>query len=174
MLSNTMAPWSERIKAKLGRKKPLTSPPSKASSTSTIPHVSTVVDPTASSPSLPERLWNQAYDQARAGDSSIVDTYEKILFRPIKHRKSRPSGPLVAAEQDRTGPRETMDTDASAGSGRAAQNRKGSQSETRDGSRHSSRHDCKSGCGQGNLGGAGSGSRLGWCVPCVRGWYYYH
>lgn len=74
-----MASLKEKIKAKLGRKKPTTPLPSEASSTSATPHASAVPDPAASPSSLPERLWNQAYDQAKALDSSTVDAYETIL-----------------------------------------------------------------------------------------------
>jgi hypothetical protein len=97
-----MAPWSERLKAKLGRKKPVTSPPSKASSTSTIPHASTVLEPTASSPSLTERLWNHAYDQAKAGDPSIVNTYETILSARLnpKNADSANSADLASQQNE--------------------------------------------------------------------------
>ena len=98
-LSDTMAPWTERLKAKLGRKNPLTYSLSKASSTSTIPHGSTVLDPTASSPSLPERLWNQSYDQAKASDSSIVDTYETILSTRLSQKDADPTD--LASQQNK-------------------------------------------------------------------------
>jgi N-terminal domain of NWD NACHT-NTPase len=94
-----MAPWTERVKAKLGRKKPSTSPLGKASSASTIPHTSAAPDPAVSSPSLPERLWNQAYDQAKAGDSSTVDTYETILSARLSQKHADPADPADLSSQ---------------------------------------------------------------------------
>ncbi|ERF68387.1 hypothetical protein EPUS_06803 [Endocarpon pusillum Z07020] len=93
-----MAPWTERLRAKLGRKKPLTAPLGEASSTSTVPHASAALDPAASQPSLPERLWNQAYDQAKAGDLSIVDTYERILSAQLSQKNADPAD--LASQQN--------------------------------------------------------------------------
>jgi hypothetical protein len=74
-----MAPWTKRLKATLGRKKPPTSPLGEAWSTSITPHALATPDPTAPPPGSPEQLWNQAYDQAKTTDSDTVDIYEKIL-----------------------------------------------------------------------------------------------
>lgn len=93
-----MASWTDRFKAKLGRKKPLTPPLGEASSTSTIPHASAAPDPAASSPGLPERLWNQAYDQAKAGDASIVDTYERIISARLSQNNADPAD--LASQQN--------------------------------------------------------------------------
>jgi hypothetical protein len=85
-----MASWAERFKAKLGRKKPPTSPLSEASSTSITPNAPTTPDPTAPLPSLPEQLWNQAYDQAKTFDLSTVDTYEEILSARLSQKDADP------------------------------------------------------------------------------------
>src|SRR4051812_46141511 len=96
-----MAPWGERLKAKLGRKKPSTSSPSETSATSTIQHASTAHDPALSSPSLlPERLWNQAYDQAKLGEPNIVDTYETILSARLSPKNADPAPPDLSSQQN--------------------------------------------------------------------------
>ncbi|KAF2183979.1 NACHT-domain-containing protein, partial [Zopfia rhizophila CBS 207.26] len=93
-----MAAWTERFKAKLGRKKPPTSPPGKASSASITPHAPATPDPASSPPSLPERLWNQAYDQAKAGDSRTVDIYEKILSARLSQKDADPADTSHSAD----------------------------------------------------------------------------
>lgn len=91
-----MAPWPERYKA-LGRRKSLKLLLSKTLSTSTILHAPT---PTASPPSLPERLWNEAYDQAKAGDSNIVDTYETILSARLSQKIAEPVADLASQHNE--------------------------------------------------------------------------
>lgn len=93
-----MAAWTERFKAKLGRKKP-PAPPGEASSTSITLHAPASPDPAASSPSLPERLWNQAYGQAKAGHSSTVDIYEKILSARLSQKDADPADSSDLASQ---------------------------------------------------------------------------
>jgi hypothetical protein len=83
-----MAPWTERLKAKLGE----------ASSTSITPHAPATPDPGAPPPSLPEQLWNQAYDQVKTGDSSTVDTYEKILSARLSQKDADPADSSHSAD----------------------------------------------------------------------------
>ena len=40
-------------------------------------------------PSLPERLWDRAYDELKAKESKLVATYEKILSRELKKKVIR-------------------------------------------------------------------------------------
>lgn len=93
-----MAPWTERFKATFGRRKPSTSRLGEASSTSTTPRASAATDLTAPSPSLPERLWNQAYEQAKAADLNTVDTYETILSSRLSHGDADPTD--LASQQN--------------------------------------------------------------------------
>lgn len=93
-----MAPWTERLKAKLGGKKSPTSPLGEASSTSITPHAPATPDPAAPPPSLPEQLWNQAYDQVKTGDSSTVDTYEKILSARLSQKDEDPADSSHSAD----------------------------------------------------------------------------
>jgi hypothetical protein len=77
----------ERLKAKLGRKDPPASPPVETSATSITPHAQTAPDPAPSPPTtIQERLWNQAYDQAKTTDSNTVDAYEKILSAQLSRQ----------------------------------------------------------------------------------------
>ncbi|KAF2804417.1 NACHT-domain-containing protein, partial [Mytilinidion resinicola] len=93
-----MASLKEKIKAKLGRKKLATPPVSEASSTSATPHASAVPDPAASPSGLPERLWNQAYDQANAVDSSTVNAYETILSARLIWKDADPADSSQTAD----------------------------------------------------------------------------
>lgn len=55
-------------------------------------------DATASSPNLPEQLWNKAYDQLKQKEPKLVDAYEIILsqtlsgdspgYQPLQHKNS--------------------------------------------------------------------------------------
>lgn len=77
----------ERFKAKLARKPAKTPGPSERSAedspAKTTPHAEPYTKPghntSGATASIPERLWNRAYDQAKESDASIVDAYEKIL-----------------------------------------------------------------------------------------------
>ncbi|KAF2809484.1 NACHT-domain-containing protein [Mytilinidion resinicola] len=93
-----MASLKEKIKAKLGRKKPATPPLGEASSTSVTPHASVVLNPATSPPSLPERLWNQAYDQANAFDPNTVAAYETILSARLIRKDADPADSLQTAD----------------------------------------------------------------------------
>jgi hypothetical protein len=81
-----MASLKERFKAKLGRrprKTTSTEKPGTDSPASTTPHSETAtktnIDRPTRTESIPERLWNRAYDQARESDAGVVDAYERIL-----------------------------------------------------------------------------------------------
>lgn len=76
-----------RFKAKLGRRFSRTSGSAEESAdvppTAITPHVTTITEPwpatLTSTISIPERLWNRAYEQAKEFDTGTVDAYEKIL-----------------------------------------------------------------------------------------------
>jgi hypothetical protein len=74
-----MVSFKEHFKAKLRRKDAPTAPRAGASLTVVTPHAQAAPDSVACPPSIPERLWNRAYEHAKANDSSTVDAYEKIL-----------------------------------------------------------------------------------------------
>lgn len=93
-----MVSLKERLKAKLGRKAPPTVPRVEASSTATTLYARATPDPATSPPSLPERLWNRVYDQAKAGNSSIVDAYEKILSARLSEQDVDASEPPYSAD----------------------------------------------------------------------------
>jgi hypothetical protein len=44
-------------------------------------------------------LWNQAYDQTKAGNSSIVNTYETILSARLHQKSADPTDPADPASQ---------------------------------------------------------------------------
>lgn len=90
--------WKDRLKAKLGKKDPPTSPRVEASLTSVTPHAQAATDPVMSPPNLPVRLWNQAYDQAKTSDSSTVDAYEKILSARLSEQDVDASPPTHSAD----------------------------------------------------------------------------
>lgn len=54
----------------------------------TAPHASDASDRAASPYSLRERLWNDAYDQARIEDSETVEGYEKILSAQLRQEEA--------------------------------------------------------------------------------------
>lgn len=93
-----MVSLKERLKAKLGRKTPLTAPRVQASPTATTPYARATPNPATFPPSLPERLWNRAYDQAKAGNSSIVDAYEKILSARLSEQDADALEPPYSAD----------------------------------------------------------------------------
>ncbi|KAH6988601.1 hypothetical protein EDB80DRAFT_172177 [Ilyonectria destructans] len=77
-----MAPrWFEKVESKA--KRLLQAPPSPPSPSPTpqptpSPPISTDSN-TSPLPSLQERLWNQAYDELKAGEPKLVEAYERIL-----------------------------------------------------------------------------------------------
>jgi hypothetical protein len=76
----------KRLKARFGKNDPPTPPRVEALPTSTTPHAQAAPDPATFPPSLPARLWNQAYDQAKTSDSGTVDAYEKILSAQLNEQ----------------------------------------------------------------------------------------
>ncbi|KAF7505723.1 hypothetical protein GJ744_000489 [Endocarpon pusillum] len=93
-------PWKDRLKARFGKKEPPTSSHVEAPPTST-PHARTAPDPATSLPSLPARLWNQAYDQAKTGDPGTVDAYEKILTIQLSEKDApAPHSADLASQQN--------------------------------------------------------------------------
>ncbi|KAH7108857.1 hypothetical protein B0J11DRAFT_390279, partial [Dendryphion nanum] len=48
--------------------------------------------------SLPARLWNQAYEQAKRSDSSTIETYEKILSARLSEQDADVSSPPQPAD----------------------------------------------------------------------------
>jgi hypothetical protein len=89
-----MVSLTERLKVKLGRKAP--KPPDDQARPASIAFKSQPPagpDSTKPPTSLPERLWNQAYDQAKAGNSSTVTVYEKILSARLREQDASVSGP---------------------------------------------------------------------------------
>ncbi|KAH6977632.1 hypothetical protein EDB80DRAFT_264764 [Ilyonectria destructans] len=71
-----MAPrWFEKVESKAKRLLP--APPSPPQPTPS-PPISTDSN-TSPLPSLQERLWNQAYDELKAGEPKLVEAYERIL-----------------------------------------------------------------------------------------------
>jgi N-terminal domain of NWD NACHT-NTPase len=93
-----MVSLKERLKARLSRKAPPTAPRVEASPTATTSHARATPDPATSPPSLPERLWNRAYDQAKAGNSNAVDAYEKILSARLSEQDADASDALDSAD----------------------------------------------------------------------------
>lgn len=84
----TMVSLTERLKVKLGRKAP-PKPPNDQARPASIPSKSQPParpDSTKSPTSLPERLWNQAYEQVKAGNLSTVSVYEKILSARLREQ----------------------------------------------------------------------------------------
>jgi hypothetical protein len=90
--------WKDRLKAKFSRKDLPTSPRVEALPTSITPHARAAPDPATSPLSLPARLWNQAYDQAKTSDSSTVDAYEKILSARLSEQDGDASNPPHSAD----------------------------------------------------------------------------
>ncbi|KAH7111793.1 hypothetical protein B0J11DRAFT_447333, partial [Dendryphion nanum] len=84
--------WKDRLKAKLGKKNLPTSSPTAAPPTSITSHARAVPDPARSPSSLPARLWNRAYDQAKTSNPSTVDAYEKILSIRLSEQDPGTSG----------------------------------------------------------------------------------
>lgn len=89
-----MGSLKERFKAKLG-KGPSKQPGSadtvdKHSSKSENDHAQTHIErspkPSTSTASIPERLWNRAYDQAKESNASIAEAYEKILSARLREQ----------------------------------------------------------------------------------------
>lgn len=74
-----MASFKEHLKAKLWGKDAPTAPRARASPTAVAPPAQAAPGSAASPPSIPEQLWNRAYEHAKANDSSTVHAYEKIL-----------------------------------------------------------------------------------------------
>lgn len=93
-----MVSFKERLKAKLGRKDPPTSPLAEASSTTITLHAQAVSDPATPPSILPERLWNQAYDLVKASDPSTVDAYESILSARLSEQDAGASDPPHPAD----------------------------------------------------------------------------
>jgi hypothetical protein len=89
--------FREHLKAKLRKKDAPTAPRARASSTAVTPHTQAAPDSTAAPPSIPERLWNRAYEHAKANDSSTVDAYKKILsVRLAENNADVPDAPRPA------------------------------------------------------------------------------
>lgn len=90
-----MVSLKERLKAKLGRKAPTTSPSDEVQPAFITPKAQAQArpDPTTSLPSLPERLWNGAYDRAKTSNLSIVSDYEKILSTRLRGQDADGSDP---------------------------------------------------------------------------------
>jgi hypothetical protein len=94
-----MAPLNEWLKAKLGKKKSSPSPPVKAPITRPISPALAAPNPAAPLPTLLERLWNQAYDQAKASDAKTADTYELILSARLSQPNGDPTDSTDLASQ---------------------------------------------------------------------------
>ncbi|KAK5988045.1 Vegetative incompatibility protein HET-E-1 [Cladobotryum mycophilum] len=47
-------------------------------------------DPKIASPSIQERLWNQAYEQAKVSDADVVEAYEKIISLELPGQPQSP------------------------------------------------------------------------------------
>lgn len=104
----------ERIKAKFRREKSSpTLPTDHQPSASTHPndadaatasHTSDASDRAASPYSLRERLWNNAYDQARKGDRETVDGYERILSAQLSQEDADFLNPPHTESMDNTTP----------------------------------------------------------------------
>jgi hypothetical protein len=88
-------PWKDRLKARLVKKSPPISPQVEGSPTT---YARAAPDPATFPPSLPARLWNQAYDQAKTSDSSTVDAYEKILSAQLKEQDTDASNLTLSAD----------------------------------------------------------------------------
>ncbi|KAF5848077.1 hypothetical protein GGP41_009227 [Bipolaris sorokiniana] len=92
-----MVSLKEHLKAKLRGKDAPTAPQARASPTAVTPPAQAAPGSAASPPSIPERLWNRAYEHAKANDSSTVDAYEKILsVRLVEHNADVPDAPHPA------------------------------------------------------------------------------
>jgi hypothetical protein len=93
--------WKDRLKAKLIKKNPPIFPQVEGSPT---PSARAAPDSATFPPNLPARLWNAAYDQAKASDSSTVDTYEKILSARLSGQDAdaskRPPSADFASQQN--------------------------------------------------------------------------
>ena len=76
---------SERVKLSSG---PGSSAPEMAS-----PRSDTPVQTNTPTPSLPEQLWDRAYDGLKADELSLVEAYEKVLSRNLKENDSTSDGP---------------------------------------------------------------------------------
>jgi hypothetical protein len=93
-----MASLKDRFKAKFGRKEPPITPPDEAPSPSITPQAQSAPDTAISPDNLPDRLWNQAYDLAKTGDSSTVDAYEKLLSARLSEQDAGASTILESAD----------------------------------------------------------------------------
>jgi hypothetical protein len=78
-----MVSFKDRLKSKLRKDAPA-APRAGASPAAVTPHAQAAPSPATSPPSVPERLWNRAYEHAKANNSSTVDAYEKILSSRLK------------------------------------------------------------------------------------------
>jgi hypothetical protein len=91
----SMVSFTDRLKAKLRKDAP-TVPRAGDSPATVTPHAQAVPDPASTSPttiSTPERLWNRAYEHAKAQTPSTVDAYERILsVRLLEHDVNVPNG----------------------------------------------------------------------------------
>lgn len=111
----------ERIKAKFRREKSsptLPTDPQPSASThpndadaATAPHASDASDRAASPYSLRERLWNNAYDQARKGDPETVDGYERILSAQLSQEDVDFLNPPHTNSTDNTTPTNSIEQD---------------------------------------------------------------
>jgi hypothetical protein len=79
------------IRAAFGKKYP-PSPHVKAAIT---PYARAAPGPATSPPRLLERLWNQAYNQAKTSDPSTVNAYEKILSAWLSKQDADASNPYT-------------------------------------------------------------------------------
>jgi hypothetical protein len=94
---------SERVKLSTG---PGSSAPGTASNQTDI-SVQTITP----APSLPEQLWDLAYDGLKADELSLVEAYEKILSRNLNENDSTSDGtepPNTIKQADPTARREQM------------------------------------------------------------------
>jgi hypothetical protein len=77
--------WIKKVKSKI-KARPQTPPPETALSSPVS------IDTKTSLPSLQERLWNQAYDELKASEHRVVDTYETILSAGLNLNDSAAAG----------------------------------------------------------------------------------
>ena len=111
------ASWT-RFKAKFGRQSMPKSPSPTAKPASPVlyeaaasPSSATVAS-TAEPRNICERLWTEAYDQARAGDQDVVDAYETILSTWISEDSTgvaRPQSSAVGTSQQNEIPKDAAE-----------------------------------------------------------------
>ncbi|KAL1615014.1 hypothetical protein SLS56_011963 [Neofusicoccum ribis] len=90
---------------------PSTSTPPSDTDAATAPHPSAASNRAASPYSLRERLWNNAYDQARNEDSKTVDGYECILSAQLRQEDADFLTPSHPDSTDDTAPSNKIEQD---------------------------------------------------------------